>query len=450
MSDREHLFISYAWEDGALAEWLTLKLTAEGYRVWCDRFKLLGGEHWPEDIDEAIKTETFRMLHLLSKHSLHKDNPSKERQLGLTISKERKEDFLIPLNLDGTRPIDLPWQISDINYIPFLNWGKGLTQLLKKLALCNAPRPLLEKGRRIASETFLPTEVILEQKELLQSNCLPFEKIPMVVRRFQLDRRLSKIEEQALSDRWAFYRVDDLMLLAFGFPPIGLVQGMTVKQAGATSWRDVDKIDGIRSTNIISSLLKKSFIKKCVEKGLRLHRESGILYFPKGLLEKDRIKYVSYKGRKTWLGVVIERNFPKGRMRYHLAFLFWIRQDVIDGFVAQVKIRLHLIDWVGKEIDPKIALGRRKKVTRNWWNSQWLSRQIAFRSFLADGTNSILIGDVPEEQVILSAIPILGEVPIAINEKFLRPLHLELKTMQVDELEIDEKDDDDEIGVEGN
>ena len=27
----DHLFISYAWEDGALAEWLALKLTAAGY-----------------------------------------------------------------------------------------------------------------------------------------------------------------------------------------------------------------------------------------------------------------------------------------------------------------------------------------------------------------------------------------------------------------------------------
>jgi len=35
-TQRDHLFISYATEDGALAEWLTLKLTAAGYRVWCD------------------------------------------------------------------------------------------------------------------------------------------------------------------------------------------------------------------------------------------------------------------------------------------------------------------------------------------------------------------------------------------------------------------------------
>jgi hypothetical protein len=445
MTTREHLFVSYAWEDGALAEWLTLKLTAEGYRVWCDRFKLLGGERWPENVDLAIKTQTFRMIHLLSKYSLHKPNPSKERQLALTISKERNEEFLIPLNLDDTRSIDLPWQLSDITYIPFHNWGEGLGQLLKKLDSCNAPRPLVGEGRRIAAETFIPTDAVLEKGEILQSNCLPFERIPAIVKRFQLSRSLSGIEEQELGDRWAYYKIDDLKLMAFGQPPIRLPDKLTVLPVGATSWKDMDKIDGIRSTNIVSSLLKKSLIKKCIEKGLRVHRESGLLYFPRGLLQKDRIKYVSYKGRKTWLGVVTERQFTKGRIRYHLAFAFWIRQDVSDGFVAAVKIRLHLIDWTGKEIEPHIALGRRKKITKNWWNSQWLSRQIAVRSFLADGSNSIIIGDVPEEQVILSASPILGEVPMAINEDFLKPLRLELRSIQVDELETDE---DDEIGVE--
>ena len=47
---REHLFVSYATEDAPLAEWFTRKLTAEGYSVCCDRFKLLGGESYPRDI----------------------------------------------------------------------------------------------------------------------------------------------------------------------------------------------------------------------------------------------------------------------------------------------------------------------------------------------------------------------------------------------------------------
>ena len=46
MSERDHIFISYAWEDAALAEWLARKLMALGYAVWIDRFKLLGGDVW--------------------------------------------------------------------------------------------------------------------------------------------------------------------------------------------------------------------------------------------------------------------------------------------------------------------------------------------------------------------------------------------------------------------
>ena len=38
----DHLFLSYAWENAALVDWLVRRLTAEGYRVWCDRFQMLG------------------------------------------------------------------------------------------------------------------------------------------------------------------------------------------------------------------------------------------------------------------------------------------------------------------------------------------------------------------------------------------------------------------------
>src|SRR5689334_2283214 len=116
---REHLFINYAVEDTALAEWLTRQLTAEGYRVWCDRFKLLGGESYPKEIDDAIRNRTFRMLSLLSRASLTKPNPLKERTLGLNIAKERDEDFVIPLNVDGLKGSEVYWHASDLTFISF-------------------------------------------------------------------------------------------------------------------------------------------------------------------------------------------------------------------------------------------------------------------------------------------------------------------------------------------
>jgi hypothetical protein len=440
MPIREHLFISYAWEDGALAEWLTLKLTSEGYRVWCDRFKMLGGERWPEDIDVAIKTQTFRMLHLVSQYSLHKENPSKERQLALTLSKERKEDFLLPLNVDGTRPSDLPWQISDINYINFQNWSDGLRQLLKKLDTINAPKPLAQDGRRIAAETFLPTDAVIERPEILQSNCLPFIQVPAIVKRFRLSTPLTKEEEDQLSQRWAFYRVDGQKLLAFSSPPQQMPSTVRVRQDGGALWKDVAEIDEINSLNIVTSLLKKSLTVKCIEKGMKLRQDGGLLYFPIGLLEKDRIKYFSYKGRMTRVNVIGERKARGVKVRYHLAVAFWVRRDVIDGFVMMTKIRLYLVDSIGQPLEAKIALNKRKKIAKSWWNHQWLSRQMAIRSFLADGGESIVMGSDLKEQLILAIDPIQGEVSLSINEAFLRPLGVKLRAMQPAEL--DELEDD--------
>src|SRR4051794_10589886 len=40
----DFLFISYAWENIALAEWLARKLMAEGYNIWRDGQQMFGGE----------------------------------------------------------------------------------------------------------------------------------------------------------------------------------------------------------------------------------------------------------------------------------------------------------------------------------------------------------------------------------------------------------------------
>src|SRR5438552_10739674 len=90
---REHLLVNYATEDWALAEWLTRKLTAEGYRVWCDRFELLGGEPYPADIDDAITRRTFRLVALMSRSSVNKPNPRKEPTLAHTLAHTSGEPY---------------------------------------------------------------------------------------------------------------------------------------------------------------------------------------------------------------------------------------------------------------------------------------------------------------------------------------------------------------------
>ena len=159
-------------------QWLALKLTAEGYRVWCDRLKLLGGESYPEDIDCAIRERTFRFLAVISQNSVHKPNPRKERTLALNLARERDQDFVLPLNLDGVGPTELGWMLSDLTYIPFdRSWADGLAQLLEKLQSINAPRPLSD-GKSVVADWLGSRDAFASGPERVWTNLLPIEEMP--------------------------------------------------------------------------------------------------------------------------------------------------------------------------------------------------------------------------------------------------------------------------------
>jgi len=76
---RDTLLLSHANpEDNEFTLWLALQLANEGYRVWCDLTKLLGGEVFWDDIEEVIKTRAVKVLYVLSRTSNAKDGPLKE------------------------------------------------------------------------------------------------------------------------------------------------------------------------------------------------------------------------------------------------------------------------------------------------------------------------------------------------------------------------------------
>src|SRR5713226_3390059 len=202
MAMHDHLFISYATEDWPFVEWLALRLSSEGYKVWCDRFKLLGGESYPKDIDDAIKTRTFRFLAVLSRHSLRKANPLKERTLALNLAKVRNENFVIPINLDGLSPGDLNWMVSDLTFISFhLSWAEGLAQLLKQLDESKAPRGFAS-GRSAAASWFEAKELIVQKEERLWSNVAEITELPKDIYRYEMEANISDEQRLELLSVW--------------------------------------------------------------------------------------------------------------------------------------------------------------------------------------------------------------------------------------------------------
>jgi hypothetical protein len=413
----EHLFISYAWEDRALADWLTLKLTAEGYRVWCDRFKMLGGESFPKEIDNAIKVETFRVLALLSKNSISKPNPTKERTLALAISKQRNIDFLIPLNVDGLKPTELDWMLSDLSYIGFSNWSDGLSQLLKRLHSLQAPRPLLGNGLDLVAQFLMPKDLLLDEEDDLVTNCFTFEEIPDLVT-FEFSRALNVAEHEMLRSIWPARWLNELFAVAFE-PPPGFGSN-EVKVAGNTNWKTTNNIEKFPTRDIVSELLSKAIECKFLSLGLVRSPLTKTIYFPLGCTEKNKIHY-NKGGRKVSLKTSGRRRFGLTKFDYYLAPKFRVRQDMGGDFRALFKLRFFLTDEMGVPLKIESAIPRRKALAKSWFNHHWRSRQLAIATFMSQDSSHVALSG-GAKPILMNVKPLSGRVGVKINDQLLARL----------------------------
>src|SRR4030043_1327931 len=140
---RDIVFISHANpEDNEFTRWLSLRLVNEGYKVWSDVTKLIGGETWWNEIEEALRKGAIKFLFVLSHASNQRDGTLKELQLADTVRKtESIKDFIIPLRLDDIPYRDMNVLIHGLNAISFTESGAhGLGRVLEKLSKDGVPK----------------------------------------------------------------------------------------------------------------------------------------------------------------------------------------------------------------------------------------------------------------------------------------------------------------------
>jgi len=410
------LFVSYAGEDGALAEWLTLKLTGQGYRVWCDQIKLLGGECYPGDIDDAIKNDTFRVLALLSKHSIHKANPRKERTLALSIGRERGIDFIVPLNVDGLSPTELDWMTSDLTFISFSgSWADGLKKLLKKLESVNAPKDV-GKGQEAVCEWFSVRDTPLERQETLWTNLLRITEIPKGVHRFEI---LNEVDLDGLSRKWAFYCQSPRVVWSFDKPASDLQ--VDLRKTASVAWESVGTYEGMNMGYVATNLIERCVLVHCLRKGMEEEATKRYgLFFPEGLFPNNRLAFENYRGKKVSISVVGERTFYSAGLReknrYHISPRFKPLLWVFDIPVIRVNIRLYLTDLEGNALDSRKMVSRRKRLCRDWWNYEWLSRMMAMSAWLSDGKERVYILRTDNGNLAISGKPVRLSASFGIDE----------------------------------
>ena len=449
IKERNYIFISASADDVALATWLTQKLTAEGYLVWYEKFKLLGGENYFADIDKALKNQTFCVVSLYSRASLSNPDLTRQRNLALSISDDRNVDFLIPLRIDDISESQLDYRTRALYFIPFENsWAMGLVQLLAKLNSINCPK-LLTNGLKVITNIYSGQDVLSKQTEVLFSNTLSIDNLPENIKLFKPEKEIPSEDYIQLRNDWS-YRQKGNLFISFHHPPAKIIEQYSLKTVGSFSWRLKSKIEGIDTHNLVSELIRKALLVKCYAKGMEYCSVSNLYYFPIGLLDNERLNYTRTDGLKTYVKATGKRKFwkPTGSefYHYHLAPDFYIVQDLYDDFVALIRVRIRLTDNENSPLTGKIVNSRRKHLCRDWWNNDWLNRILAICKFLSDDDGSIRLGESSKEQIVVSAQPFSAISPVSINEDVLGELSHERTQLlaELESIDLDSNEDESE------
>lgn len=405
--------------------------------------KLLGGESYPRDITTAIKDQTFRVIALLSRSSIAKPNPVKERTLALSIAKERNIDFLIPINVDGLKATELDFMTSDLVYISFdKSWFVGLSSLLKKLHQIGTPRD--ERIGREAIARWLSTiEQPSKRTETQWSNLIPILEIPSRIRRYIVR---SDVNVRSIAPDWSVFWEDRNTLLAFG-PP----------ESSSSDWlKEADVIDYPKSDYTASNAMKRVLAvlvrlgveRLCLRRGLRASEESKRIYFPPSLIVNDRLRFTRYDGKKTYVQVVGERRFrtiSQGNVsietsRYHLSLGFKPFMDLLGHPVSRLRLGVYWTDTENRPLEAKKANRRRKTLCKDWWNYQWLSRTIAVLQWLGNGREEITILRTDSGDLRIGLKPLAFSSDLGIDEDALSAIGEEDDPTVLEDSEEDDED----------
>ena len=419
-NNRDLLFISYAWENAPTAQWLARKLTAFGYKVWMDKLSLWGGCGWPKDIDEAIKNRSCHMIHLLSQYSMDKPNPSAERQLGLTMSKQIK-NYLIPLNLDGIPPDKLPWQLTEIQYIDFQDWNIGFSELIRALQKYNCPVFDIDEGVKRVMDSYLPLNAIRQQPEMLYSNVHEIQKYPTIIKRFKSNSPLLRDEfENFARDKWIAYYINRYECIAFTEPPSSAIMLSNYRLQESCPLTGLNEIAGIEIYNILKSLFFKSIYALAKLRGFTTDSTNNLV-FPRLENNSTYYKFVAYDGSQVRIAPHGYKTVRGSRFYYSLSFK--PRIAVIEKvWCVIVSLHLSLTDSKGNSVERKFIPALRKHIVRAWWNHEWFVRQMSISARLSDNGERWIYPITGVENFEVSRIPMIGTSNTSLDDDIISRL----------------------------
>lgn len=435
---REMIFISHANpEDNEFTRWLALQLAREGYPVWCDLTKLLGGEVFWENAEEALRDRTAKFLYVLSKTSNEKPGVRNELAVAAAVKrKEKLKDFIIPLAIDSLAPADFNIEIARINAISFRErWPAGFATLVAKLEKDDVKKKAQFGPAAVSSwwRQFADASGGLKEKpETLITNWYPLEPTSLF---FHALEQTGELRSEDVESEPAYPAVrfnQYLVSFAPGEDFAGRYRFDTRIQRSITSiinpstnqnsthrlWSFRDE----RST--LATLLRLAWDRLLLEKGLSSYSFANGrkgLYFIKGQVPDDRISFIDANGAKTWRDVIGYKTLKnsdgeaKGMRHWHFCLEARPTSHPVIGFTMRPHVVFSddgLAIWDSAD---RMHRARRSQC-KGWWNDKWRGLIGATVSWLSSGDSTIKIKVGSNTTLRIAATPIRIESPVSYDE----------------------------------
>jgi TIR domain len=429
---RDMIFLSHATpEDNEFARWLALQLANEGYPVWCDLTKLLGGEDFWKDIQEAIRTHTVRFLFVLSRSSNTKDGTLQELACAKAVAAKLKaqiRDFIIALKIDDLPYSDVDIEIQRLNHVSFAtSWAAGLRQLVAKLEQDRIPKDPRYNPDAVCSwwrsqAEFSAEQGVVRAEESLLSNWLRFEKLPDQIWIHDITRRgIGKIDFDVSGVRFPAAKASDLSFLTFAQAEQvaddldGSIYIHSSKQV-----KVADILGGsLRFGSQLVNILRQGWERMMRIRGFSVQDVSprpARFFYLKDKILSNRLHFTGVMGDRTYRDIVGYKTVMGTKRYWHYAIS---GKPELHPYLHMV-IRGHVLFSSAGDViweDSQKAAKARRNQCKGWWNDEWRDRMLAVVQSLWSPAGTISIPMAPDCEITMCGAPELFTSPVSYTGK---------------------------------
>jgi hypothetical protein len=467
------VFVSHANpEDNDFTRWLALQLGKDGYPVWCDLTKLLGGENFWKDAEEAIRTRTIKFLYVLSRWSNKKDGPRNELQIAKNVARQERSlhDFIIPLHVDDLPHTEINVLLTSINAIPFENsWAKGYAQLVELFEREQVPKHSNFNPAAVSSwwrEQFSAERGLKHEPDTYLSNLLPIKSTPQSLWLHTLARSTPGAVQPEHRLAYAGF-MDGIDLVAFSSTDdvkAALGEAVSLVESRAFPVREViegkSQLEAKKGRYFLSRLIKECWERWVGATSLgtySLSNRATCYFFKKGDQPNFDIHFRNPEGKQTYRSVVGYATQLDGSRRY---WHFGVQARPVFSPFLGLLLSAHVIftsdgstPWPSHS---KMHSARRRQC-KTWFNAQWRDRLLATLHWLSQGATALCIPAGTDAFIEASARPEQFESEISYVDPATKKERLLLAEMEqisielVEEEDVDEEsDDEDDFGEDDN